>query len=65
MASNGGLQFSFVAVGGVTYTVQAATNLSPANWLNILRTNSPASTVIEFSDPDATNYPVRFYRVER
>jgi len=45
-----------------TTFVQASTDLSdPASWVTIA-TNPPAAT-FTFTDPDASLFPVRFYRV--
>jgi hypothetical protein len=45
---------------GKTYVLQASTNL--VNWVS-LSTNVPIATPFTMSDPGATNYPARFYRV--
>jgi len=58
-----GRQFQFAVTGGTTgqgYTVLASTNL--LNWITLTSgsiTNSP----FYYSDPAATNYPRRFYRL--
>ncbi|MSU60168.1 MAG: hypothetical protein EXS35_18690 [Pedosphaera sp.] len=45
---------------GPDYTVQSSTNL--ADWLNLFTTNSPALP-FNWSDPNAGNFPQRFYRI--
>jgi hypothetical protein len=55
---NGGVQGTISGNTGPT-VIEASTNL--ANWVvvtNIMLTN----TVLQFTDPAATNYPHRFYR---
>lgn len=56
------LQFRFdiATQPGVTYVVQASTNLT--NWAAI-STNSAVSNLLHFADLKATNYQQRFYRV--
>jgi hypothetical protein len=55
-------QFRLTVSGdsGPDYTLQASTNL--LNWIP-LQTTSPVVFPFSFSDPSATNYPQRFYRV--
>jgi hypothetical protein len=45
---------------GQTNIVQASTNM--INWIPIY-TNLGTSTILQFMDPKATNYPSRFYRI--
>ncbi len=61
-ASLSGGQFGLLISGdtGPDYSVQASTNL--LNWISLWSTNSPALPFL-FSDPAATNYCQRFYRV--
>jgi len=47
-------------VPGTTYRLLATTNL--ADWLGI-QTNTPPADPALFTDPWATNYPYRFYRL--
>jgi autotransporter-associated beta strand protein len=58
--SNGLFQMSVAGMAGPDYTIQASTNLT--TWTNLFSTNSPALP-FDWSDPAATNYPRRFYRV--
>jgi uncharacterized repeat protein (TIGR01451 family) len=55
--NNGTVQFNVTSLSGQTNVVQASTNL--VNWVP-LQTNVGPSFI--FMDPQATNYPVRFYR---
>jgi PKD repeat protein len=59
MASNR-FQFQITGATGVTYTVQASTNLT--TWTNVFTTN-PAALPFIWSDFGMTNFPRRFYRV--
>ncbi len=65
---NGTFQFSFANLNGASFTVFASTNvaLSSASWSNLgpaLET-PPGSGQFQFTDPGATNYPQRYYRVK-
>jgi hypothetical protein len=53
-------QFILNGAAGQTYTIQASTNLSPANWFNILTTNA-ITNAFTIVDSQATNRQ-RFYR---
>jgi hypothetical protein len=54
-----------VRVDGVlqpgTLVIEACTNLSMTNWAPVF-TNTTSTNVLFYTDPDATNYPWRFYR---
>ncbi len=58
--SNGQCWLRFSGVTGLTYSVQASSNL--ASWSTIFVTN-PAALPLLWSDPDAAAHRVRFYRV--
>jgi hypothetical protein len=63
---HGAFQFSFNNLSGPSYRVLATTNLSaPFNTWSSLGTavEAPAG-LFQFTDPQATNYPQRFYRVQ-
>ena len=55
-------QYKFTVSGdiGLVYTVSASTNL--LDW-TLLSTNHPPNLPFQITDPDATNFPYRFYRV--
>ena len=58
--TNGAFQLQFSAGTNQTYTIQASTNF--ITWTNLASgtvTNSP----VTFTDPSATNYSDRFYRI--
>ncbi|MDE3068461.1 MAG: immunoglobulin domain-containing protein [Verrucomicrobiota bacterium] len=56
--TNSTFQFSVAGVPNYYYVVQANTNLTTTNWISILTNASPFT----FTDPSASNYPIRFYR---
>ena len=64
---NGSLQFGLPSLVGGSFTVFATTNLAlPFNtWSNLgpVLETPPGSGVFQFTDPQATNNPQRFYRV--
>ena len=66
-SSNRTFQFSFTNLVGGSFTVFANTNVTaPSGTWTIIGTAvevPPGSGQFEFSDPQATNYPHRFYRV--
>lgn len=63
-ASHGtNFQFSYGANVGLTYVIQKATSLAPANWVPIV-TNIAASNPTNYMDTHATSNPA-FYRVGR
>jgi hypothetical protein len=47
---------------GRDYLLQATTNLAAPNWTDVTTFNQSQETM-SVQDPDATNYPARFYRV--
>ena len=59
-SSNHTARLSFLTVPGLTYTIQASTNL--VDWSPVWTTNAPTQTTL-FEDLDAVRYPRRFYRI--
>ena len=59
---NGGMQLDGTGMTNLTYTVWANTNVTTPNWLNIGTATANGSGVLQFTDLNATNYPMRFYR---
>jgi uncharacterized repeat protein (TIGR03806 family) len=57
---NGSFQAQFWALPGETYILQASTDL--VHWTS-LSTNTPSAAPFTWIDADATNMPIRFYRV--
>jgi hypothetical protein len=53
-------QMSFSAVPGQTYEIQASTDL--VNWVTIWQTTAASNGTIQFTDPEAVNLKMRFYR---
>ena len=64
---DGSFQFGFINASGPSYSVLASPDVAaPMNsWLNLgAATEMPAgSGLFQFTDPQAPNYPQRFYRV--
>ena len=61
--ATGGFQFAVAASAIQTTLVQATTNLAdPASWVTIA-TNPPTSSTFNFTDPNASQFPTRYYRV--
>jgi hypothetical protein len=64
---DGSFQFGFISGSGPSYSVLASANLSATvnTWTNLgAATEMPAgSGLFQFTDPQAPNYPQRFYRV--
>jgi hypothetical protein len=58
--SNGVFQLQLSATPNQTYVLQASTNLT--KWVSV-STNTPSATPFYLTDPDATNFSSRFYRV--
>jgi len=64
--ADGSFQFGFTNVSGLPFSVFAATNAAspPGNWTPV---GTPIETAVgqyQFTDPQATNYPQRYYRVQ-
>jgi len=60
LRSDGSFQAQFNATGGVTYDIQASSDL--LHWEDILSVNLGIDSPFLFMDSSATNYPRRFYR---
>lgn len=58
----GVVQLNGAGVSNLTYTVWANTNLLTATWVNIGSATANGLGTLQFTDPQATNYPIRFYR---
>ncbi len=67
MPPNGAFHFTFTNTPGATFTVLASSNVSlpSSNWdvLGPVTESPPLSGQFQFTDPQATNNPLRFYRV--
>jgi hypothetical protein len=61
----GAFQFAFTNIPGATFTVLAATNLllPASNWTALGTVTDSPPGQFQFSDPQATGYSQRFYRV--
>jgi hypothetical protein len=66
--ASGAFQFSFTNLSSASFTAFAGTNLlAPLNtWTNLgaVLENPTGSGHFQFTDPQATNHPSRFYRVK-
>jgi hypothetical protein len=62
MATGGVLQFGFTASAGLSFNAVAKTNLSQ-NWMVTNPVVEMSPGLYQFSDPQTTNSPQRFYRV--
>jgi autotransporter-associated beta strand protein len=63
-SSDGNFQFSGSGAAGVTYTLNAATNLTPPEvWTFVTNAVANQAGLFQFSDLSATNFPERFYRI--
>lgn len=63
LLGNGSFQFSFTNISGASFTALGTTNISLglSNW-NVLGTATEVSPgQFQFTDPQATNFPRRFY----
>jgi len=63
---DGSLQFGFTNYSGMPYTVLASTNVAaPLNtWSNLGPAVEAPPGTFQFTDPEATNYMQRYYRVQ-
>jgi hypothetical protein len=59
---NGQIQVTGTGSAGLTYIIEANTDLTTTNWLNIGSANADQNGAISFTDPNAVNYSQRFYR---
>jgi hypothetical protein len=61
---DGNFHFSGTGAAGVTYELDATTNLmSPIGWLFVTNTVADQSGLFQLVDLHATNFPQRFYRI--
>ena len=64
VSSNGTLQLNLAGMSGLTYVLQATTNLvSSGGWLPLVTNVPDTSGIWQFSDT-ITNNPQRFYRLK-
>ena len=60
--TNGAFAFDAEVSPDMPYAIEATTNLLAAGWAPIA-TNTSATDILTCTDPAATNFPVRFYRL--
>ena len=60
--SNGVFYIPFSGVPGLTYILEASTNLTQGQGWVPISTNTPGSSPFTLTDPNAANFPQRFYR---
>jgi autotransporter-associated beta strand protein len=59
---NGQMQISGTGLAGLTYDLQATTNLSTPNWTKIGTVQADTNGIINLTDPNVAQFPARFYR---
>ncbi len=66
VAPGGTVQLTVLGVAGQGYAIRASTNvaLTPLSLWDVLGTGVFHGAPIQFEDPQATNWPERFYRLE-
>jgi hypothetical protein len=64
-AGNGDIRIAFTNAEGMRFTVLASTNLAQplSNWIVLASVPEIAPGQFQFSDPAATNFPRRYYRL--
>ena len=66
VGTNGLVELAWPGVVGAIYEVTACTNLLVSNdWSEVSETISASLEELSWTDTDATNETIRFYRVER
>ncbi|MCX6927330.1 MAG: immunoglobulin domain-containing protein [Verrucomicrobia bacterium] len=63
LATNRSVSLDCVAAAALNCQIEASTNLT--SWVTIFTSNLPPATPFQFSYGDATNLPVRFYRLSQ
>ena len=64
-SSDGGVTLNLAGASGYTYILEATTNLlDSGSWQPLVTNTLGTSGLWQFSDPDATNFVQRFYRLQ-
>jgi len=63
VVTNGQFQMVLTGEPGLTYVVQASTNL--ASWVSVGTNTAAANGTFKFADPNVPNFSRRFYRAIR
>jgi autotransporter-associated beta strand protein len=58
----GGMLLNGTGFTNLAYTVQGNTNLATPNWISVGTATANGGGQLQFTDPTAANYPIRFYR---
>jgi hypothetical protein len=59
--TSNGFQLSCLTIPGITYEVQASTNLT--NWTIIFTNRADTNGFLLFNDPSSSTNPIRFFRL--
>jgi hypothetical protein len=62
LTGGGAIHLTATGIAGLTYTVQANTNLTTANWITLGTVNADGLGNLAFTDTPATNFSARYYR---
>jgi hypothetical protein len=62
-APAGGMKMQASGQATTNYIFQATTNFASTNWMNLSTNAAGTNGLINLSDPDATNFTSRFYRL--
>jgi autotransporter-associated beta strand protein len=61
--NGGAMLLNGLGVSNLIYTIQAEADLNTPNWTNIGTATANGAGALQFTDPNATNYNHRFYRL--
>ena len=65
LQADGSFVLDFTGAGGSTYILETTTNLIfPGGWQPVATNTAVTNGVLQFVDPQATNFPQRFYRLK-
>jgi hypothetical protein len=63
--TDGSFALNFAGMAGVSYILETTTNLLfPEGWQPVATNAAVTNGVLQFTDPQATNFPQRFYRLK-
>jgi uncharacterized repeat protein (TIGR01451 family) len=65
LQADGSFALDFAGMAGVSYILETTTNLLfPEGWQPVATNAAVTNGVLQFTDPQATNFPQRFYRLK-